>query len=127
LQLLQEKAWLDSQNVSVIVVTFEQEWRAKRYIDEIKLEWPLCIDHDRALYQAYGMERGSRKKVLGVGNWWHYIKLILHGRRVQRPTGDIYQLGGDVIVDPQSMVRFHFVSETPVDRPSLDQIKSAIS
>jgi alkyl hydroperoxide reductase subunit AhpC len=110
-----------------MIVTFEQEWRAKRYVDEIELQWPLCIDHDRSLYQAYGMERGSKQKVLGIGNWGHYIKLILRGRRVQRPTADIYQLGGDVIVDPQGIVRFHFVSGTPIDRPSLAEIKSVIS
>ncbi|MCA9215279.1 MAG: AhpC/TSA family protein [Planctomycetales bacterium] len=117
--------WFDSHDVSVLVVTFEQEWRAKQYVDETGIEFPLCINRDRNLYQAFGMERGTKRKVLGIGNWWAYIKLMMAGQKLHSPTDDIYQLGGDVLIDPHGIVRFHFVSETPVDRPSVAEIQAA--
>ena len=125
-QLRQHRRWFAAHEVELLVVTFEQDWRAKQYVSETGLEFPLCLDHDRVLYRGYGMERGSTRKILGIGNWWHYIKLMLRGRRVHRPTDDIYQLGGDVLVDPNGIVRLHFVSETPVDRPAVAAIQAAI-
>ena len=64
--------------------------------------------------------------VLGLSNWWEYIKLLLAGKRLHRPTDDIYQLGGDVLIDPNGVVKLHFVSDTPIDRPSLAEIQSAV-
>ena len=107
-------------------MTFEQEWRAKQYSAETNLEFSLCIDRDRTLYRGYGMERGSKRKVLGLGNWWQYIKLMLGGQKLHRPTDDIYQLGGDVLIDPSGIVRLHFVSDTPIDRPSVKEIQAVV-
>jgi hypothetical protein len=110
----------------VAVVTFEQAWRAEAYVRDTGTTWPILLDRDRVLYTAYDMHRGSRRKVLGVRQWWTYIRLILRGHRVQRPTDDIYQLGGDVLIDPAGIVQLHFVSDSPVDRPSLDSIQRII-
>ena len=124
--MFEEKAWFSRKNVKVAIVTFEQSWRAEAYAKETGIDWPILMDPTHHLYTAYKMERGSRLKVMGVANWLGYLKLIFRGRRVRKPTDDIYQLGGDVLIDEKKLILYHFVSDRPIDRPSVTTLKAMI-
>ena len=65
--------------------------------------------------------------MLGIQNWLHYLKLMRQGQKVKRPTDDIYQLGGDVLIDPFGTVRWHYVSQSPIDRPSVSSILAVVT
>ena len=113
--------------LAIVVVTFEARERAEEYVRETGLSWPLLIDRKRALYSAYGMWRGRGWAIYGPASWWVYIKLLARGRRLHRPTGDIHQLGGDVLVDPAGRVALHHVGKGPADRPSVAFLFERIS
>ena len=112
--------------VRVAIVTFESLATARTYKQQTGLSWPILLDTDRKLYAAYGMERGSIAEVLGLRSWWIYAKLLVRGRRLRSSAGDIYQLGGDVLIDPEGRIRLHHVGRGPADRPSIDQILQLI-
>jgi len=118
---------IERLGVAIVAVTFEARERAEEYVRETGLRWPLLIDRRRALYSAYGMGRGRGWAIWGPASWWVYIKLIARGRRLRRPTGDIHQLGGDVLVDPAGRVALRHVGKGPADRPAvaalLDQVR----
>ena len=101
----------------IVVVTFETRERAEAYARETALEWPLLVDRGRALYGAYGMGHGRGSAIWGPATWWAYARLIARGRRLRRPTDDIHQLGGDVLVDPLGTVALLHVGQGPADRP----------
>ena len=109
------------------MITFEELWRAKAYAEEFELPWPLLLDPDHSVYNDFGMLTGTNTQVMGVKNWWTYMKLMVRRKELPRPTGDLHQLGGDVLVDPEGIIRFHFVSHTPIDRPSIDELKRAVT
>ena len=117
---------MDRLGIKVCVVTFEREFFVRAYIEETKTTWPILIDEDRELYAAYDMERGRASDILGLRSWWTYAKLLLRGRRLRRGEGDIYQLGGDVLVDPDGMVRLHHVGIGPADRPDVPTILDVV-
>lgn len=96
------------------------------YVRETQLNWPLLIDESCELYRAYGMERESNWNVFGPASWGTYIRLLLKGRKLRKPSGDLNQIGGDVLVDPQGIVRLHYVSRNPADRPEVDAILTAV-
>ena len=52
----------------------------------------------------------------------YYFRLILKGRKLRPIQGDPNQLGGDVIIDHQGIVRFAYPSEDPADRPSVEEL-----
>ena len=110
---------IETLGLEIVVVTFEARERAEEYVRETGLRWPLLIDPRRVLYGAYGMGRGRRSAIWGPASWWAYMKLIGRGRRLRRPTGDIHQLGGDVLVDPAGRVALHHVGKGPADRPAV--------
>jgi alkyl hydroperoxide reductase subunit AhpC len=113
---------LDTQNVRVAVVTFEAGVLAQAYVRDTDLKWPLLVDDTRALYQAYQMEHGSWWNVYGPSAWWIYAKLLAKGRKLKVSHSDFEQLGGDVLIDPQGIVRLHYVGNGPADRPPVDDI-----
>lgn len=117
---------MDRLGIKVCVVTFEREFFVRAYIDETNMPWPILIDENRDLYTAYGMERGRASDILGLRSWWTYAKLLFRGRRLRRGEGDIYQLGGDVLVDPDGIVRLHHVGIGPADRPEVSTILDVV-
>ncbi len=112
--------------MSVIVVTFENSAMARRYAEKTAMPWPLLVDEKRKLYRAYEMEKGGWWDLWGWPSWKVYLQLLAKGRRLQRPTGDPQQLGGDVIVDPAGIVRFQWIASGPAARPRVSQLLDAV-
>lgn len=123
----EQEGRLRQMGVVVAVVTFDANFMAQAYVEQTGLVWPLLIDADRSLYRAYGMERGGWWSIYGPSSVWHYLKLIMGGRWLQSPGKDYRQLGGDILIDPDGIVRLHFVSDSPHDRPSVESLLAAIS
>jgi len=117
-QLREYEAELTEFSVAVAVVTFEAGFLARQYAAETGLVWPLLVDEKRELYRGYGMLAASFWDIWGPKTWWAYLNAILLGQRLQQSQGDISQRGGDVLIDPDGMVRLHHVGEGPADRPS---------
>ena len=113
---------LEEANVRVAVVTFEAEPVAMAYVRQTGLSWPLLVDSERSLYHAYGMERGRWWDLAGPSACWAYLKLFARGRRLRVPGSDVKQLGGDVLIDPEGVVRFHHIGSGPADRPAIQDL-----
>lgn len=89
------------------------------------LSLPAYGDPGRALYDAFGFARGSIARVwLDPRVWRRYLALLARGRRPPRavPRQDTLQLGGDVLLDADGVVRWVYRSRGPADRPSLREI-----
>lgn len=115
-----------AQNTRVVVVTFDADWMARSYVEQTKLSWPLLLDSQRQLYRAYGMERAGWWAIYGPASIWHYLKLLAAGKRLRKPGKDWRQVGGDVIIDAAGIVRYHYVSSSPHDRPTPEQMLAVI-
>jgi len=124
--LRQHEDKIERLGLRVVVVTFEPRPHAEAYVRETGLRWPLLIDARRALYSAYEMGRGHWTAIWGPASWWAYARLIVRGRRPGLPTGDVDQLGGDVLVDPRGRVALHHVGTGPADRPAISTILDAV-
>jgi len=126
LQLQQHQSELESLGIAVVVVTFESPVIAENYARATAFPWPILLDRSRELYHAYHMDRGGWWVIFGPSSWWGYLKLLLRGRKLRRPTDDVHQLGGDVLIDPKGTVCLHHVGRTPIDRPSVESLLEAV-
>ena len=122
----QQEQELDALGVQVVVVTFQAGAMVEAYIRETELRWPILCDESLPLYQSYGMERGRWQDIWGWGTWWIYLKLLVRGRRLQRSSVDVNQLGGDILIDPSGIVRLQHVGKGPADRPSVEALLQTI-
>ena len=116
----------NSANVSIAVVTFENDFFARQYVEETRLTWPLLIDASREVYRGYGMLAASFWDVWGPKSWWVYLRALIKGETLHKTEGDIYQRGGDVLIDPAGIVRLHHVGSGPADRPAVESILRTI-
>ena len=123
----QRKDEIDLLQLRVAAVTFETPQRAMLYVEETGFPWPMLIDSSRSLYHDFGMGRGSFGAIWGPQNWGTYFKLMARGRLPRPPRDDVNQLGGDVLVDPNGIVRLHHVGRGPADRPSIDSLLAVVS
>jgi hypothetical protein len=121
-QLRQHGAEIESLGLHVAVVTFEAAPAAADYVRETGLPWVLLLDPNRSLYTAYGMGRGRWWKLWGPATWWAYARLVARGGRPRRASGDVDQLGGDVLIDPSGRIALLRVGEGPADRPALSAL-----
>lgn len=123
----QHEKELARHGVDVKIVTFDVEFMALAYIKETALKWPLLLDSQQELYQAYGLQRGGWWSLYNPEAIWKYLKLILRGRFPGRPGRDWQQLGGDVIIDPDGIVRLCHVSTGPHDRPEVETMMALVT
>lgn len=107
-------------------MTFENDFFARQYVAETALTWPLLIDADRAVYRGYGMLAASFWDIWGPATWRAYLKALLTGQTLKKSAGDIFQRGGDVLIDPAGIVRLHHVGSGPADRPAVAAILRTI-
>lgn len=117
---------IEALGLRVVVLSFEAREVAAAYAGEIGLRWPLLLDPSRALYAAYGMGRGSAWRIWGPATWWAYARLLARGQRPRPATGDVEQLGGDVLIDPGGRVTRHHVGDGPADRPTVESLLAPV-
>ena len=113
-------------DASVAVVTFAAPERLAAYRRHLALPFPVLADPDRTLYRLLGVERGSTRQVWSVGTLRLYARLLREGRRLRRPTEDINQLGADVVVSRDGVVRYLSLPSTPDARPPVSELVAAL-
>lgn len=109
-------------NIEVVIVTFEDAENALNYQGEAHLEWPVAVDSSRELYNYYGLTKAGFWDLWGFSTWRVYIREMLKGNMPRPARNDIHQRGGDVLINPQGMVKLHHISKGPADRPKIDDV-----
>lgn len=120
-QLRLHEAELRSLNTETYVISFGAGSLARVWLEETGVPFTLLLDPERAAYQAYGLER-SLLRSWGPKTFLRYVKLLVSGRRWRGVQGDSGQLGGDLIVDAQGIIRLAHPSHDPTDRPAVAQL-----
>lgn len=108
------------------VITFDAGPMATSYADETALTWPLLVDEDRALYRAYDMLHARFWDIWGPQTVSAYVRAMMAGMRPAAPGRDVTQRGGDVLIDPDGVVRLHHVGRGPADRPEVTRILNVV-
>ena len=108
--------------IRIVAITFQPGHFARAYVEEMGLRCPLLVDEQRQLYHAYGMWKARLWDLLGPAVWWAYFLELLRGQLPNWPRADTQQQGGDVLIDPTGIVRFHHVGIGPADRPSVKEL-----
>lgn len=112
-----QKAELEQLNIKVIVITFEPIKLPIFPEREKTTGFHYYVDDERKVYGYYGLNKAGFWDLWGPRTWMTYLRLLLKGRKIIKSESDIYQRGGDVLIDPRGVIRFHRVGSGPADRP----------
>jgi hypothetical protein len=109
--------------VSVAVISFAGPNTLLAYQQELKWPFPIFADPTRSSYLTFGLERLSWLRVFSPATLKLYIRLLKEKRRPKRyGEADIYQGGGDFLINPNGVVLFAHRSRDPADRPSISKL-----
>jgi hypothetical protein len=113
-------------NTRVFIISFGTLPALQQWMNEVCGTFTVLLDRDRAVYQAYGLER-SRLRSYHPRVVWIYIKRWFQRGKFHNSHGDdTSQLGGDFIVDMNGKLRFIHPSHDPADRPSVEKLLVAL-
>ena len=121
------KAEFDRRDVSIVVVSFAEPAKLLRYQEHH--DWPFTIlaDPNRVVYQAFALKRLSWLRVFSPATLWQYLQLLGKGQKLhQYGDEDIYQGGGDFLVDREGNILFGHPGRNPADRPPVERLLKAI-
>lgn len=115
-------------DTAVLVISFEAARRTRGFCRRLRLppDWRCLVDERRAAYAAYGMGRNPWWRVFTPGSALRYGLMYLRGERTNRPRGDIFQMGGDFVVDREARLVLAHPNRTPHDRPSVAELLEAL-
>lgn len=92
----------------VLLVAYDEpSLLAAKLLFEIKVPFELVLDLTKETYCRWGMGRSNIfKTVLSPTLSFRYLKLLLKGERFLGVAPDMYQLGGDFVIDREGRLAF---------------------
>lgn len=94
-----------------------------KMLSEIDLPYPLLLDKDRETYAAWGMGRTNVfDAMLSPGLNWRYLKLLAKGERFLGFAPDMFQLGGDFVIDREGVMKFAYRMKNNGDRATTERL-----
>ncbi len=117
----------DRRVVAVAVVSFAEPAKLVHYQEHHQWPFIMLADPERKAYQAFALKRLSWFQVFSPAALKLYWKLLRSGMKQERYEGDdIYQSGGDFLIDGSGNVLFAHRSQDPADRPAVARLLMAI-
>uniref|UniRef100_A0AAV2K7T2 Selenoprotein L n=1 Tax=Knipowitschia caucasica TaxID=637954 RepID=A0AAV2K7T2_KNICA len=123
-----EQALLEARSVRVLVVSFSVLEGAQIWLEQTGCTLPMLLDQQRSIYRSFGLV-SSYSKVMRFGCLLSYSEFGAVDRDFPeippRLLEDLYQMGGDFLIDETGKVILSHASKTPLDRPSVEDILKA--
>ena len=112
----------------VLVVSFTPPKFIAAFLAEMPLPFPVVADPERKGYQAFALGSTNLRGFLRPGVIWRYLILILRGWLPKGPgeNADVWQLGGDFVIDATGRLRYAHPSKDSADRPSNEELLKAL-
>ena len=122
-----QKSEFDQRGIAVLVISFASVSTVSRYQERHRWPFAVLTDPERTSYRAFGLGRFSRARVFSLSTLLLYMRLLRKGIK-REPYGgeDVYQSGGDFLLDQSGKVLWSFKSKDPTRRPSVDEMLKAV-
>uniref|UniRef100_A0A8C6URE1 Uncharacterized protein n=1 Tax=Neogobius melanostomus TaxID=47308 RepID=A0A8C6URE1_9GOBI len=123
-----KRALLEARSVRVLIISFSVLEGAQIWLEQTGCKFPMLLDQQRQIYGSFGLT-SSFSKVMRFGcllTYSEYGALDIDFPDVPpRLLEDLYQMGGDFLIDETGKVDLCHPCKTPLDRPSVEDILKA--
>jgi len=117
----------DRRGVTVAVVSFAEPGKLVPYQEHHQWPFTILADPQRVAYRKFALKRLSWFHVFSPATLRLYWKLLREGmKRENYGKDDIYQSGGDFLLDRDGNILFAQRSQNPSDRPSASRLLQVI-
>lgn len=110
------------KKAKIKVLSFAEPEELKEYQKHFQWKMDIYSDPKRTLYQAFGLKKEKIWNIFHPKTILKHIVYFSKGQKMQKAKQDIYQMGGDFILDSNGNVQYSFRSTRPDDRPSIRRL-----
>jgi peroxiredoxin len=113
----------EARKVSIVVISFAEPLRLAQYQEYHRWPFVILADPKRTVYDAFALRRLSWTQVFSPATLKLYWRLLREGKkREDYGKDDIYQSGGDFLIDRDGNLLFAHRSRDPADRPTAKKL-----
>jgi hypothetical protein len=122
--VLERAAEIAAIPAAVVLVAYDEpSLLGAKMLHDLELPFPLLLDFERRCYADWGMGRTSLfGAMLSPSLNWRYLRLLLRGERFLGVAPDMFQLGGDFIVDAAGGIAFEYRMRGNGDRADVETL-----
>jgi peroxiredoxin len=121
------KGEFDRRGIAIVIVSFAELGKLSSYIEYHNWPFTFLADPARKAYAAFALKRLWGWRVFSPAMLKLYFKLVGKGLpRRDYGKEDIYQAGGDFLLDREGNILFAHRSKDPGDRPQVGHLLMAI-
>ncbi len=126
--MLERKDELADIPASVLLIAYDEPSLLEaKMLHDLALPFPLALDSARTTYAQWGLGRTNLLgAMLSPSLNWRYLRLLLAGERFLGFAPDMFQLGGDFVVDGSGHIRFAHRMRNNGDRAAVSELLTAL-
>lgn len=128
MEVLESKDVITGIGARALLVAYDEpSLLAAKMMYALDLPFPLLLDPKKEAYRRWGLGRTTPfGAFLSPGLNWRYLKLLLRGKRFLGFAPDMFQLGGDFIVDRLGRIAFAHAMTNNGDRVQVTALLSVL-
>ena len=118
-----QKSEFDRRGTRIVIVSFREASRLREYQERRRWPFPVLADPDRKVYRTFGLPKFKLCRVFSPSTIKLYRQLIRRGlKREQYDGADIFQSGGDFLLNRDGKILYAHRSKDPADRPTVSTL-----
>lgn len=127
--MLERREDLQALGAAVLLVAYDEPSLLEaKMLHHLELPFPLALDLERTTYSAWGLGRTNLfGAMLSPSLNWRYFRLLLAGERFLGFAPDMFQLGGDFVIDRGGTVSFAHRMQNNGDRAAVSTLLDALA
>lgn len=112
----------------VLVVSFAQPKTLAAHLAIAPQPFPVVADPERTAYAAFALGKTQMLSFFRPDVIWYFLRLIFRGWLPKKPRedGDVWQLGGDFVIDRAGRLVHAHPSADAADRPGNADLLQAL-
>ena len=125
--MAQHKSEFDRRGIRILVVSFVEPSKLALYQKRHRWPFPVLADPERKAYQTFALPKLSLWRVFSPSTLKLYRQLMHRGVKQERHGGaDVFQSGGDFLLDREGNILYAHRSKDPADRPTVTTLLQKI-
>lgn len=126
--MLERRGEIAAIPASVLLIAYDEPSLLEaKMLHDLELPFPLALDSARTTYARWGLGRTNLfGAMLSPSLNWRYLRLLLAGERFLGFAPDMFQLGGDFVVDGAGDIRFAHRMRGNGDRAAVSELVTAL-
>lgn len=108
---------IENAGGQVVLVGMGTVAQTRDFVARFEVPFPMISDPDQHLYRDFAVERMSPLGFLSPAMALRGIGAMAQGHTMGLPEGDVRQLPGVIIIDPEGGVQYRYDGDSPADHP----------